>query len=82
MDYKQALKFFCEEIENKKFKISRSTFYSAVKELILNNFIAESIYSNQYYINPSLFFNGNRLKLIKEYRVKKEKKWVEQKNEK
>ena len=68
LDYKYAVEYFCEFKENSKPIISRSTFFKCLKELIENEFIAESTLVNQYFINPKLFFNGSRIKLIKEYR--------------
>lgn len=48
--------------------VSKSAYYSAVKELIEKEFIAESTNPNLYWINPTLFFNGDRVRFVKEYR--------------
>jgi len=69
LDYKHACAYFTDQEVNGKKIMSRPTFHSCIKEMIANNFIAESTYQNQYFINPKLFFNGSRLKLVKEYRI-------------
>lgn len=51
-------------------QISERSFYNAMKELLLKGFIAESERINQYWINPHLFFNGDRMVFIREYRKK------------
>ena len=38
-------------------------------ELIENGFIARSKYYYKYFINPTMFFNGNRVAFIKMYQV-------------
>lgn len=50
--------------------MSRASFHRALKELIEKDFIAESTRPNMFWFNPHLFFNGNRMTFIKEYRVK------------
>lgn len=67
-------------------KMSRSAFFNALKELIEKRFIAESTKPNLFWFNPNLFFNGNRMTFITEYRRKSLSKhpeeeqlgWVEQ----
>lgn len=49
-------------------KISRTAFHSALKEMISKGFIAEAEIPNKYWINPHLFFNGDRMIFIREYR--------------
>jgi len=48
--------------------ISERSFYSALKELIAKGFLAESESTSQYWINPHLVFNGDRMTFIREYR--------------
>jgi len=48
--------------------IARSSYFNAIKELIQKRFIAESTKPNLYWINPALFFNGDRVRFVKEYR--------------
>jgi hypothetical protein len=52
------------------FKLSKSVFYLGIAELIEKKFIAKSTLTNLYFINPALFFNGDRARFVKEYRVK------------
>lgn len=61
-------------------KISRTSFQRAMKEMIEKGFIAESENQNFYWINPHLFFNGDRMVFINEYR-KAEKVVSQQKND-
>lgn len=49
-------------------KISRASFQRAMKEMLQKGFIAESENQNFYWINPHLFFNGDRMVFINEYR--------------
>lgn len=51
-----------------KLKISRTTFHRALREMLEKGFIAESEHPNFYWINPNLFFNGDRMTFISEYR--------------
>lgn len=48
--------------------ISKASYYNAMRELIQKGFIAESTNPNLYWINPALFFNGDRVRFVKEYR--------------
>lgn len=61
-----AEQYFSEE----NLGISRASFHRALKELLEKGFIAESIKPNMYWFNPHLFFNGDRMTFIKEYRRK------------
>ena len=49
-------------------KTSRASFHRALSELIQKCFLAESTKPNMFWFNPNLFFNGNRLTLVHEYR--------------
>jgi hypothetical protein len=62
-------------------KMSRSSFYTAIKALIKNGFLAESTRPNLFWFNPHLFFNGNRMTFIREYRLKEEKNIKENKKQ-
>jgi hypothetical protein len=55
----------------KDFKISKTTFYRGIEELLENGFIARHKSVGWYFTNPAMFFNGNRARFIKDYRVKK-----------
>lgn len=52
------------------FKISKATFYRGLDELIEKGFIARHLSPGWYFINPAMFFNGNRARFVKEYRTK------------
>ena len=56
--------------EKHKLGISERSFYNAMKDLLGKGFIAESDQPNMYWINPHLFFNGDRMIFIREYRAK------------
>jgi hypothetical protein len=51
-------------------KSSRASFHRALTELIQKGFLAESTKPNMFWFNPNLFFNGNRLTFIHEYKKK------------
>ncbi|RZK76829.1 MAG: hypothetical protein EOO85_10335 [Pedobacter sp.] len=46
-----------------------STILSALAELMENKFIARGPNPYKYYINPTIFFNGDRLTFIEQYEV-------------
>ena len=48
-------------------KISRTTYFKGMKELVEKHFIAETMIQNYYFINPDFMFNGDRLSLVKSY---------------
>lgn len=54
--------------EANNLKISRTSYHRALKEMLEKGFIAESERPNFYWINPHLFFNGDRMVFINEYR--------------
>jgi len=53
--------------QTKKFGMSKQTFYRGVEELIEKGFIARHRSAGWYFINPAMFFNGNRARFVKEY---------------
>ena len=53
---------------------TRKSILQGLAELIDNNIIARSKTSFIYYINPSFFFNGDRLTLLEQYEVEAEDK--------
>lgn len=61
------LHFF--EIEQNISPISRATFDRGMSEILKKGFIAESTSPGMYFLNIDYLFNGNRLSIIKEYRV-------------
>ena len=48
-----------------------------MKELLEKKFIAEAVQPHKFWINPHLFFNGDRMTFIREYRIKTEKEVTE-----
>lgn len=58
-------------------KISSASFYRAMKELVEKLFVAETIEPNWYFINPSLFFNGDRIEFLTQFYVEKDKSEIE-----
>ena len=54
------------------FKITKSTFYRGLEELMEKKFIARGRTTGWYFTNPEIFFNGNRARFVKEYRVKQQ----------
>ena len=58
--------------------IARRTFFRGLKELLVKQFIYESIIPNRYFVNINYIFNGNRLAFVKEYHLKEKKKNAEQ----
>ena len=53
-------------------KMSKASFHNALNELLAKKFIAKSIEPHKFWINPHLFFNGDRMTFVREYRIKKE----------
>lgn len=47
--------------------LSEARIYDGLSKLLENQIIARRTNPYQYYINPTAFFNGNRLVLVKEY---------------
>jgi hypothetical protein len=56
----------------KEFGMSKQTFYRGLEELLTKGFIARHRSESWYFINPAMFFNGNRARFVKEYRVKQQ----------
>lgn len=51
--------------------MSKASFHRAVRELIEKSFIAETVLAGLYFINPNLFFNGDRVRFMTEIRKTK-----------
>jgi hypothetical protein len=56
--------------DRRKYKNARKTFIGAVNELLQKDIIYQSNSLHMYYINVKLFFNGDRINVIKSYRKK------------
>ena len=63
------LNWFDNGLCGKDVGMSEKTFNRGLKELLLNQFIAPKS-PNVYWVNPALFFKGDRVALIREYRLK------------
>lgn len=50
-------------------KISAATYYRAMKELVEKLFLAETTDQYVYFINPKLFFNGDRVEFITKFMI-------------
>jgi hypothetical protein len=48
---------------------AKNTILSAISELIDNKFIARGSNPYKYFVNPTIFFNGDRLTLLDQYEV-------------
>jgi len=53
---------------------SAATYYRSIDELIAKGFIAPSTNTPLYYINPAIFFNGDRVRFVTEIRRKRSTK--------
>lgn len=51
-------------------QISYRVFLNGINNLIDKRFIAESLVPNEFFLNPTYLYNGNRLALIKLYEVR------------
>lgn len=51
--------------------LSRPSYHRALAELLQKKLIAESDRTNFYWINPNVFFNGDRMVFIQEYRKRR-----------
>lgn len=51
--------------------VSKPTFYSALNEMIENGMIAPSTDPNLYFVNPAVFFTGNRIRFVTELERKR-----------
>lgn len=58
--------------------MKKTTFYRGFTELLTKGFLAQSVVPNLYYINPKLFFNGDRAKFVMDYQVNEETRSKEQ----
>ncbi len=69
------LPFFEVQDYSKKndWEVSKASFHNAMREMLNKGFLAEAEAPNKYWINPHLFFNGDRMTFIREYRLKNKK---------
>jgi len=72
--YDDILRFDIEEcLKTTEYK-SRPPIYSAIGELLQKEFIAKTKNQFVYWINPKLFYKGDRLVVMREYRKTKHEK--------
>lgn len=62
--------------EYTKYKTDKPVL-KGIAELIEGKFIARSKYHYKYFINPSMFFNGNRYTLIQSYEIDNDSNKIE-----
>lgn len=63
------LSWFGEGLSGRDIGMSEKTFQRGLKELLAKGFLAPRT-PNMFWVNPSLFFKGDRVMLVKEYRRK------------
>ena len=51
--------------------MSKASFHRAVKEMLDKSFIAETVLPGLFFINPNLFFNGDRVRFVNEIKRKR-----------
>jgi len=61
-------------VYSKKWEQSQRTFQRGITELLSKDIIYQSISPNVYFINVRLFYNGDRVSILKSYTLKKEQK--------
>ncbi|EHG4045342.1 replication protein [Salmonella enterica] len=83
-DHKDSDRVFLafDLIDQNLVKISESTFFRGMRELINKGFIAESTVQNSYFINPDYIFNGDRLTFVKTYILTETKSIINKKTKK
>jgi hypothetical protein len=51
--------------------LAKTTYMTALAELVEKGFVAPSTNPNLFFINPAIFFNGDRIRFVTEIRRKK-----------
>jgi hypothetical protein len=62
-----SLAWFDRGLHGEDIGMSQQTFSRGLKELIQKRFLAPKM-PNEYWVNPALFFKGDRVAFVKEYR--------------
>lgn len=52
-------------------KISEPSFYKGINQLVEEGLIAKAVSNGLYWINPAVFFNGDRLTFARQIRIKR-----------
>ena len=64
-----TLFFFDDGLNGEKIDMSEKSFQRGLKELLGKGFLSPKV-PNQYWVNPALFFKGDRVAFMREYRLK------------
>lgn len=68
LNYNRVVEYF----ERKGAKApAKGTFFNAMSELTEKGFVAPSVDTNLWFINPAIFFNGDRVRFVTELRRKR-----------
>lgn len=67
-----TLYFFDDGLNGDKIDMSEKSFQRGLKEILAKGFLSPKV-PNQYWVNPALFFKGDRVAFLREYRVKSAK---------
>lgn len=65
-----TLFFFDDGLNGATIDMSEKSFQRGLKELLSKGFLSPKV-PNQYWVNPALFFKGDRVAFLREYRRKK-----------
>jgi len=76
-----SLYWFGKGLDGHSIGMSEYTFRRGLKELLEKKFLFPRI-PNQYWINPALFFKGDRVAFMREYRLKSTSSAIEEKTKK
>lgn len=69
--YDKDIIFINALLLSKQLAVTRQTIYNSISILITKGIIAKAdLASESYYINPKIFFKGDRLVLVKEFQTK------------
>lgn len=74
-----TLYWFGDGLNGEAIGMSEKTFQRGLKTLIENKFFAPKM-PNVYWVNPALFFKGNRVAFIREYRRKRSSDYAQIEN--
>ena len=72
-EFKDRIIFDLEECKRYTGYKGKEAIYKGLAELLKADMIARTGASNIYFINPQIFYKGDRIVLVTEYRKKKEK---------
>lgn len=70
LNYNSVKKYFSK---NGAKAPARTTYLTALAELVEKGFVAPSVDANLFFINPAIFFNGDRVRFVTEIRRKRSK---------